>query len=91
MSQSTSSIDGAGLPERGRLRWQCRRGMLELDDLLERFVDSEYDQLGEEQQRTIVELLRHPDPQLQQWLISGDEPPQPLRQLVLLLRSLPAS
>lgn len=37
--------------DKRRLRWACRRGMLELDVLFEPFVDQAYDELSEEQKR----------------------------------------
>jgi len=39
---SMESSENAKLLVGGRLRWACRRGMLELDLLLERFVDNSY-------------------------------------------------
>ena len=35
------------MSEKSRIRWLCRRGMKELDVLLERFVSQEYDDLDE--------------------------------------------
>lgn len=44
-----------------RMRWRCRRGLLELDIVLGRFVASEYAQLDEAGQRAFEELLDMPD------------------------------
>lgn len=57
-----------------QLRWQCRRGMLELDYLLEGFLEQYYEGLSAAQQQRFIELLRYTDPELQRWLILGDEP-----------------
>ena len=38
-----------------RARWRCRRGMLELDIVLQRFMDQHYCQLGTEE---LVQLDR---------------------------------
>lgn len=35
-----------------RLRWQCRRGMLELDELLEGFLNKTYVNMSAEQKQT---------------------------------------
>ena len=43
------------------LRWQCRRGMLELDILLNTFLDTQYRKLNESQRETFVMLLSYPD------------------------------
>lgn len=45
--------------ERERLRWRCRRGMLELDLLFQKFIRREFDRLTEREQlvlKRIVEL-----------------------------------
>ena len=59
-------------PEYNRLRWQCRRGMLELDLLLLDFLEQHYLRLNETLQKDFVVLLNYPDQSLQRWLI-GDE------------------
>ena len=47
-----------------RLRWDCRRGMLELDLVLQRFVDREFAGLDAQAQRAFIELLDLPDDEL---------------------------
>lgn len=44
-----------------RLRWQCRRGMLELDLLLKEFIDSAWVHLTAQQRDAFEALLRYPD------------------------------
>ena len=44
-----------------RARWRCRRGMLELDIILQRFVDKHYQALGEEDLRQFESLLNLAD------------------------------
>jgi antitoxin CptB len=46
-------------PERHRLKWKCRRGLLELDLVLERFLQSGFLSGGEI--RSMHELLELPD------------------------------
>lgn len=53
----------------GRVRWQCRRGMLELDLLLRRFVDSAYSDLSDEERNAFVRLLEYPDDTLLELLM----------------------
>ena len=43
------------------LRWQCRRGMLELDILLNSFLDEKYQQLSMEEKNQFKNLLDYPD------------------------------
>jgi succinate dehydrogenase flavin-adding protein (antitoxin of CptAB toxin-antitoxin module) len=47
--------------ERDRLKWKCRRGLLELDLVLERFLRREADGLDEASARHLNELLDLPD------------------------------
>ena len=49
------------MKERERTRWRCRRGMLELDVILQRFIDKYYGQLNEEELRQFEVLLDLPD------------------------------
>ncbi|MBV5307894.1 MAG: succinate dehydrogenase assembly factor 2 [Chromatium okenii] len=66
-----------------RLRWQCRRGMLELDDLLEQFLDLGYSELNAAQRHTFTTLLAAQDTQLSDWLMARATPDDPqLRDLV---------
>ena len=57
-----------------RLRWQCRRGMLELDLLFEAFIDNGYQQLSRQEQETFQQLLGYPDQTLLKWLMGEIEP-----------------
>ena len=57
-----------------RLRWQCRRGMLELDLLLQPFVEKNYTRLSETSQAAFRELLNYPDQELQEILLGNKVP-----------------
>ena len=57
-----------------RLRWQCRRGMRELDVLLSRFVEQKYDALSTRQKNRFRELLTLADPELASYLLAGQLP-----------------
>ena len=53
-----------------RARWRCRRGMLELDIVLQRFIDNDYKKLSTQQLQQFERLLDLPDQDL--WsLITG--------------------
>ena len=54
---------------KAKLRWACRRGMLELDVLFLPFVDEAYDQLSESQKITFERLLEGDDPDLFAWFM----------------------
>ena len=47
--------------EMSRLRWRCRRGMAELDELLGNFLDRGYIDLTSEQQQCFEQLLEQSD------------------------------
>lgn len=51
----------AELPELSRVKWQCRRGMLELDILLNQFIEKEYEALNKDQSIVFDALLDYPD------------------------------
>lgn len=57
-----------------RLRWQCRRGMLELDLLLLPYLEKKYNMSNETDQRLFEELLTHADQDLYAWLVGKDSP-----------------
>jgi antitoxin CptB len=57
-----------------RLRWQCRRGMLELDVLLEAFLEQHYGNLSPRLQRHFHQLLEFPDPIIHAWCVGGENP-----------------
>ena len=64
-------------PDRRRLRWRCRRGMRELDVLLERFVDNRYDGAPEDLRLAFGEFLALPDPEILGLLVgrlTSDDP-----------------
>jgi antitoxin CptB len=54
-----------------RLRWQCRRGMRELDELLTGYLDGKFDAAGPDEQRAFRELLTLADDQLIDYLLGG--------------------
>lgn len=64
--------EGAALDDIARLRWQCRRGLLELDYLLEGFLDQKYAALSDEDKLRFITLLGYTDPDLQAWLINNE-------------------
>lgn len=52
-------------------RWQCRRGMLELDLLLNNFVDKKSDALSRPQRQAFELLLTYPDQTLLDLLLGN--------------------
>jgi antitoxin CptB len=62
---------------KAQLRWQCRRGMLELDFVLERYLDQHYDAAEAAERAQFRHLLSAQDPELQLWLLNGAPHPDP--------------
>ena len=60
--------------QRARLLWQCRRGMLELDAMLQSFMEKGYDDLSEQQQKAFEILLQTPDQLLLEYLMGRTVP-----------------
>jgi antitoxin CptB len=69
---------GEALQELGRLRWRCRRGMRELDELLRRYVDERYASASSEHQEAFRALLDAPDPLIHAYCLGLEAPPTPL-------------
>ena len=65
-----------------RLRWLCRRGMLELDAWLTRFLDVRYALLPAEQQAVFVGLLKQDDMMLFDWITGERVPPAEFKYIV---------
>lgn len=57
-----------------RLRWACRRGMLELDLILEPYVLEHFDQASPDEQRKFIKLLECTDQDLFDWLLKKATP-----------------
>jgi antitoxin CptB len=91
--RSATTVAGAGRAAApalmGSLRWRCRRGMKELDVLLERFAHQVLPQASQAECRVFAELLALPDPLLAGYLLGGEPPAEPhLAQAVGRIRAL---
>lgn len=72
-----------------QLAWRCRRGVRELDVLLGRFVESEYQQLSLAEQKDFERLLDVQDPIIMDWLFARSKPADSgLNSLIHRLRGL---
>ena len=68
------------------MRWRSRRGMLELDLLLQPFFDEVFRDLPYENQLNFVKLLEQDDPDLLMWFSNKAVPEdQELADLVQLI------
>jgi len=74
------------IQERKNYRWQCRRGMLELDLLLNNFVDKEAALLSEQQNQSFELLLSYPDQTLLDLLLGNSVSSDP--EISLLIQQI---
>lgn len=77
------------MKELDRVRWRCRRGMLELDIILQRFVDKHYTQLNETELQQFDTFLNLPDNDLWDMITAKKEIKdiklQPMLQLLQIV------
>jgi antitoxin CptB len=79
--------DGSNL---ARLKWKCRRGMKELDVLLEGYLAARYAQASEAEQGAFQALLDLQDPVLFDYVIGRDRPTsEDERRVIDALRRTP--
>lgn len=70
-----------------RLLWASRRGMLELDLILQPFVENAYSELDGDDQKLYEQLLEEQDQDLFAWLMGKQDPEAPdLLRVVKLIR-----
>jgi antitoxin CptB len=74
MTAATVACADPGL---GRALWHCRRGMKELDVLLERFARGTLGAASAAELARFEELLKLPDPVLAGYFLGGETPPGP--------------
>lgn len=73
-----------------KLRWRCRRGTLELDLMLTRYLDRCFAAADAEEQRQFLKLLELEDSNLLRFMLGERAPEEPgLKGLVEKIRGLP--
>ena len=78
--------------EYNRLNWQCRRGMRELDLLLQGFLRQQRNQLDADKLACFETLLEYPDAVLLEWLMGRQIPSdREVAQLVRHIRNTAAA
>lgn len=65
------------LRERERLRWRCRRGLLELDLFFQRFIAREFDRLTDGDMGVLARVLDLPDNDLLEYCYGRRVPDDP--------------
>jgi antitoxin CptB len=73
-----------------RLRWRCRRGMRELDELLVRYLEHDYGASSARERAAFDRLLDLQDPEIFGYLVGRQTPPEEdLQHVVARLRRDP--
>jgi antitoxin CptB len=73
---------------RNRLYWRCRRGMAELDFLLQNYLEKKYDTFSAADLDAFQKLLDTPDPLLLEYLVKDSVPVDPVtRDVVQKIRA----
>jgi len=75
-----------------QILWRCRRGILELDWLLGRYMAQYFDELSQDERLSFIHLLDYPDQALLEILMGRQIPTDPkLISLVSDIRSAAAT
>ena len=72
-----------------KLRWRCRRGMRELDQLFERWLDLRWRASSETERAQFLRLLDTEDDRLWRWFLGHEPVSDDLANLVAQMRDLP--
>jgi antitoxin CptB len=87
-----SGMSAGDEAELRRLRWRCRRGMRELDQLLNRWLDQQWAAASEAQRGVFLRLLACEDDKLWRWFLGHENAPDAaLDSLVQGIRALQPS
>ena len=78
-------------PEIKRLRWRCRRGMRELDQLMLRYLDQRWPTADDAERALFLQVLDTEDDKLWRWFMGLERPENSdLDGFVTLIADLPA-
>ncbi|MEP7206722.1 MAG: succinate dehydrogenase assembly factor 2 [Casimicrobiaceae bacterium] len=88
-ANAAGPADRLSVTEHNRLRWRCRRGMLENDLILTRFLDARAGAIAADELDALDRLLDLPDDELWELLAGRVEADDPaVMPLLGVLRSL---
>ena len=77
-------------PEIKRLRWRCRRGMRELDQLMLRYLDTRWPIADDAERKLFLQLLDCEDDKLWRWFMGLERPEEEsIDAIVRLISNLP--
>ncbi len=72
---------------RSRLLWRCRRGIREMDIVLQEFLNQSYDTLSDAEKISFSKLLNEADLDILNWIMEKDEPKNDgVKNIIKLIR-----
>jgi antitoxin CptB len=78
-------------PELRRLRWRCRRGMRELDQLFERWLDRGWPTASDAERGVFLRLLDCEDDKLWRWFMGHEAVDAEFDAIVRRMLALPVN
>ena len=60
--------------KKSRILWRCRRGIKEMDIVLQDFIKNSYDELNNENKSAFSKLLEEQDLDILNWVLGKDKP-----------------
>lgn len=73
--------------QRSRLIWRCRRGIREMDILLQDYLATKYDSSSVENQNTFAELLDEADLDIISWIMQKSSPDKKYVSIIDTIRN----
>ncbi len=74
------------MSQRPRLLWRCRRGIREMDILLQDYLQVHYDTLSTKEQNTFEELLEEADLDILSWIMQKTSPDEKYISIINCIR-----
>ena len=72
--------------QRSRLLWRCRRGIKEMDILLQGYLETNYDDAPESEQNSFETLLDEADLDILSWIMQKTEPDKRYIGIIAIIR-----
>jgi len=73
--------------ERSRLLWRCRRGIREMDIVLQTFLNQSYDTLSDTDKNSFAQLLDEADLDILNWIMGKGVPENDgIKNIITLIR-----
>jgi len=74
------------MSQRSRLLWRCRRGIREMDILLQDYLETHYDTSSAEAQNTFEALLDEADLDILSWIMQKTSPDEKYISIITCIR-----